>query len=181
LLIPWIPVRPPQVLGPAPEAAADPENALRRAYAHIAAPLQRAGLPHEPLPTVPPEDRAQLDLDALLRASVALDVLATAVAGLAPSATMLSELVAAAVYIGGLSGRDAGDYADLLQTVAGPLGAQRAQLHRHLAEVMNDAALPCSPAGLRFALTDLARAADAAICACTLLLQTTQEPRLHQG
>lgn len=115
-------------VGEAPEAVAERAAGQRRRGDVLPPELRARGLPYEPWPSVPEEDREPLDLDALLTAAVALDVLTTRSKLIDGRPTILSELVETTVSVGVEGGLGEAGLHELIAIASGPVGMSRERL-----------------------------------------------------
>jgi hypothetical protein len=174
-------------------AAADHVDRDRRDQRRLLVPALRAvGLPAEPHPSVPPEDRRPVQQADLISAAVALDLLATQTRKLESERTVLSGLAVVLLHVGSLGGIDEAAVERLLGFAESATGRNRASLARQLAARMQRAAAPhpaddgkmaplartprpTSPASVADALRRIETAANRAIGEARLRLEA-QEP-----
>jgi hypothetical protein len=171
----------------------DPIDRGRRSRRRFLVPALRAvGLPYEPHPSVPREDRRPLQQASLISAAVALDLLATQTRKLEGERTVLSDLAVVLLHVGSLGGIDELAVERLLTHAQSVTGRNRALLSHQLAARMQEAAAPgpagaerettvvgtarpTSPRSVADALRRIDTAADRAIAEARLRLEA-QEP-----
>lgn len=173
-------------VGEAPDAVAQLGRAAPSTAKGLPPELRARGLPYEPWPSVPEEDREPLDIDALLSAAVALDVLTTRTKPVQERATILSELAEVSVSVGEEGGLGDGGLAELIAIAAGPVGTSRERLRQtwsdpELQPEGEEILLPQStPATVANALRRLERGGSAVIREACLLLDALSETEYRQ-
>jgi hypothetical protein len=120
---------------------------------------------------IPESDRKLFDADAWLSATVALDVLATALGKLASAEADTTALVTAALELAQLGGHNDADTADLLAKADGDIGNARAAIAPRLA----------TPEAVTSAITLLRDGAEALVDEARLALETSQMTRYRKG
>ena len=157
--------------------------------------LRRLGLPISPAPSIPEEDRSPpsvQELENLIAAAVALDVLGTDLALLEEGSAVLHDLTASLLKVGALGGIDAGALQRLLHFAAGASGSGRATVSLRLAQALSGEAEidpesepnpppPSSPTSVLQAIERIIRAAHLIVEHATLALQTQEEVRYWQA
>lgn len=147
--------------------------------------LAALGLPLEPHPTLPDEDRAHLDEDHLVSLAVALDVLSTATTSLQATPEVLQQLVQALIYVGRLGGLDLPRVQALLDFATGEAASRRTQLSDELFQCQSRAAGgedgASSPTSVLSATRDLERAAHLVVREAVLLLQAHEPIDYKRG
>ncbi|MBI5511866.1 MAG: hypothetical protein HY903_24180 [Deltaproteobacteria bacterium] len=170
VILPWAPPE-PEPIGPDPQAGArlsaeaaklkvspdrltierkhersKPAGAQSRAALPAAStpPLFAAATLFKPHPSIPDEDRAHLDPEALLSAAVALDVLATRTRPIRPDSDVLLHFAEALLAVGQLGGIDDAAKTRLLEHAASRSGQLRGLLSREVAARMQAAPRPVS-------------------------------------
>ncbi len=172
-------------VGEAPDPIAEHGGRGPRRLEALPPELRARGLPYEPWPSVPEEDREPLDLDALLSAAVALDVLTTRSKQVEARPTILSELAETAVSVGVEGGMGEAGLHELIQIASGPVGASRERLREtwsdpELQPEGEEILLPQStPETVANALRRLERGGAAVLRESCLLLDALAETRFE--
>ncbi len=112
----------------------------RRTGQMLPAPMREVGLPHNPLPTIPAEDRGEFDADTLIGLAVAMDVLGTVSKRCSSNSiksSVLEEMVQNLLHVGHLGGIDSGKAQGLVNFAASKSGMNRAQLCKRLSACMH--------------------------------------------
>jgi len=158
-----------------------PPNAAAFARRALSPELQGLGLPAEPAPTIPEEDRPDLSdfEEDVVSLAVALDILATMTRVMAVDPTILQRLTRAALHVGELGGLGEATVESLLTYAGTDVARARAQLTRALGSCMSEAAatpeeteaVPSTPESVARALQQVEAAAELTVREAILLLQ----------
>ncbi|MEM6533756.1 MAG: hypothetical protein AAF654_14125 [Myxococcota bacterium] len=166
----------------APEPVSDLDAGRRRRRSALPPELLARGLPYEPWPSVPEEDREPLDVEALLGGAVAIDVLTTRSKTVTAGPTILSDLTEILVAVGAEGGHE--HLGELVELAASAVGASRERLRERWsnAESADPLLLPQStPAAVSQALRRLEAGGEAVIREACLLLDALSSTRYTAG
>ena len=142
-------------------------------------PLRAAGLPMEPMPTVPAEDRGALDPEDLVSLAVSLDVLASATREISAGPTVLQQFCQALLYVARLGGAEDATLTGLMEFAVGSGGLLR-EAHAQ----GDDRPLPpppSTPQGVAASLRDIEATATLLVREATLLLDAREPLDTWQG
>ncbi|MEE8410368.1 MAG: hypothetical protein V3T05_12230, partial [Myxococcota bacterium] len=149
--------------------------------------LRAVGLPYEPHPSIPPEDRRTTPSSGYVSLAVALDIMCTLTRKLESKRTVLSELATVLLHVGKLAGIESTAVERLLEHAESVTGRNRALLTYRLAMNMQGATVqasesergttqvaqlrPSTPKTVATALRRIERAADRTIKEACLRLE----------
>ena len=166
----------------APDPVSDLNPGSRRKRGGLPPELQARGLPYQPWPSVPEEDREPLDLEALFGAAVALDVLTTRSKSIDAEPAILSALTEALLAV---AAEGAGEeLPELLQLAAGEVGESRERLRQRWSDADGDDPLllpQSTPHSVANALRRLEAGGRAVIREACLLLAALEQTRYTAG